>query len=190
MNSLFFFDLLTNKKTEEELLAALPLPFQKHCLEHTFPKERMRSLLAWNGLVQELKKRNIDPRDVDIKYGKAGKPEIDGFYFNIAHSGDLSVLLISDEECGVDIEVIEDTGKNIQRLASRFLGPKEKAEFDVSKNPLSTFLCFWTKKEAYGKKSGVGITDLAMLKKDVPDSVVSKIVKDSGKKTYWLSYQL
>mgnify|MGYP003510654450 CR=1 FL=1 len=55
--------------------------------------------------------KNIDGKTVDTaKLNNNGKPFIDGIYVNISHSKDLVSVIISDTECGIDIQYVNNNG--------------------------------------------------------------------------------
>ena len=45
-------------------------------------------------------------REAAFTYGEHGKPYLNGFCFNLSHSGTLAVLAVADGEVGVDVEKI------------------------------------------------------------------------------------
>ena len=91
----------------------------------------------------------------EIKKGVHGKPYFEGcdIYFNISHSDVLQAIAIGDSEVGVDIEKIRNV--NLQ-VASRFL--KEECDYIMAANSTECFFEIWTKKEAYLKYLGAGIS--------------------------------
>lgn len=87
----------------------------------------------------------------DIFYNEYGKPYIKNnpIYFNISHSGDYIVVIVSDRECGIDIEKIRPIKKSII----------DKVCLDSEKELIcddKSFTLMWTKKEAYSKYTGLG----------------------------------
>ena len=89
--------------------------------------------------------------DYDIFYNEYGKPYIKNnpIYFNISHSGDYIVIIISDKECGIDIEKIR--GLN-NKIIDKICIDKEKKSIIDDK----TYTKIWTMKEAYSKYKGIG----------------------------------
>ena len=85
-----------------------------------------------------------------IKCGVYGKPYIDGnpVFFSIAHSGNDGVILISDRQCGVDLEVIK---KRKTSALYRRLTERERAEINED---YTLFLKNWVAKESYIKYLG------------------------------------
>lgn len=87
----------------------------------------------------------------DIFYNEYGKPYIKNnpIYFNISHSNEYIVIIISDKECGIDIEKIRPIKKDI---IEKICIDKEKELICNDKS----FVEMWTKKEAYSKYKGMG----------------------------------
>ncbi len=75
----------------------------------------------------------------------AGKPELPGVHFSLAHSGSYAVCAIADTAVGVDIERADRKGRGV---AERYFSPNECAL------PLAYI---WTRKEAVAKADGRGI---------------------------------
>lgn len=78
-----------------------------------------------------------------------GKPYLEGnpLFFSISHSRDRAVIVISDNQVGVDMEVISD--RNYKAVLSRF-SAEERAEIADT----ADFLKHWTVREAYIKMLG------------------------------------
>ncbi len=101
---------------------------------------------------------------IDLVQGPYGKPQLAGpvsdLRFNVSHSGDLSVLAFaSGAEIGVDVE---KTTRDIPFLdiGRRFFA---RSEMDVMERLPSArirdaFYACWTRKEAYIKALGLGVT--------------------------------
>jgi 4'-phosphopantetheinyl transferase len=105
----------------------------------------------------------ISPRAVEFSYGKYGKPSLAGldrFQFNVAHSEDMAVYAFAlGCELGVDIERIRhitDTGA----IARHFFSCEEAADLESVEFPkrLDSFFACWTRKEAYIKATGEGLS--------------------------------
>lgn len=107
----------------------------------------------------------------EIVYGKHGKPGFAAGYpvwFNISHSGDDIVLLLSDEgEVGCDIEVVRPR-KNRQRIADAVFSPNEQALLAEADDKLTTFWQIWTRKEAMLKQAGAQIWQIATFDSSAP----------------------
>jgi len=95
--------------------------------------------------------------DAAIRYSDNGKPETDGIYFNLSHSGDYVICTVSEFPVGCDIEKEREVG---EKLAQKFLSENEMAylsQFDSYKKQ-KEFFRLWTIKESYLKMTGEGIS--------------------------------
>lgn len=97
---------------------------------------------------------------IAYRYGAHGKPMIADFpkHFNLSHSGDYVVCAVSDGEVGVDIQKWVPFK---ERTAERFFAPEEWKLLQTLPMEQRTemFYRLWTRKEAYGKYTGLGIPD-------------------------------
>ena len=103
----------------------------------------------------------------EICLGESGKPYIagrDDVAFNISHSGKLAVgaLIMGDEtgiDVGVDVERIDrENESRHDKIAGRFFTDAERGRIRESADPVCEFYLTWTRKEAYLKYTGDGIT--------------------------------
>lgn len=83
--------------------------------------------------------------------GKPYLPDCD-WQFSISHSGDLSLCGIHNDAIGVDIE---KTRPYNDRVAKRICSP---AEYAYIGKDSTRFLEVWTRKEAYAKLTGKGLS--------------------------------
>jgi 4'-phosphopantetheinyl transferase len=109
---------------------------------------------------------DTSPRDVRFVYGSHGKPSLDpGFHrrplhFNLTHSADLALLAVTRAmPLGVDVECRRDIPDALQ-IAESYFCPDEIAELSIlHRNEESdAFLRCWTRKEAYLKANGSGLS--------------------------------
>ncbi|MFD0963746.1 4'-phosphopantetheinyl transferase family protein [Pseudofulvibacter geojedonensis] len=85
--------------------------------------------------------------DFDLFYTEDGKPHLkDGKIITISHSFDFSVIAISNDTIGIDIE---KNREKIKRIAHKFVG-KEK-EFLVEENLVEQLTVIWGAKESLFK---------------------------------------
>jgi 4'-phosphopantetheinyl transferase len=109
---------------------------------------------------------DLAPRSLCFMYNSFGKPSLGftlnnrGITFNVAHSGDYSLLLFGmTTDVGVDIEHLQ-IERNIVELAEAVLPPSQYRE--VLAQPEAgrkrAFLQAWTRREAIGKALGVGLS--------------------------------
>lgn len=87
---------------------------------------------------------------------KHGKPEIDNFYFNLSHSGDLVVCAVADSPVGCDVEQIR---KAPERVGEYFFSENEKKYLKQFEDKAydEAFFHIWTLKESYTKMTGEGM---------------------------------
>lgn len=102
------------------------------------------------------------PAAIRFSYGRNGKPIIEGgqghVEFNLAHSGGDAVIALSDGAAvGVDIEHLGPIA-DVESLARLVFSDVELRELELTPDPVSAFLNGWTRKEAYVKALGLGLT--------------------------------
>ncbi|MCX6246699.1 MAG: 4'-phosphopantetheinyl transferase superfamily protein [Bacteroidetes bacterium] len=107
------------------------------------------------------KKLRCDPSSVTFLSQRHGKPilaGIKGIHFNLSHSGNYAVAVISSSEAGIDIEEIR-TLKEPGKIAEVFMSEKEFACYSNLPEELRQkwFYRIWTAKESYIKQTGNGI---------------------------------
>lgn len=105
---------------------------------------------------------NRDFNSLEIVFTESNKPIIDheiNFQFNLSHSGNYVVLAVCNRwDIGIDIEYCNSDFK-FQPLLNYCMSENEKIKIFEDKNPLDTFLMFWTRKEAMLKGVGIGLLD-------------------------------
>lgn len=141
-------------------------------------EHRKRCTLAGEFLIRQLlsdvsgkaKETFIISADKNGKLFCKNQPDL---YFNISHSNDMVAAVISDEEVGIDLEVIRPyslalTKKicNEKELLYIFghLPYKTEPNQNVSKETMRRFFEVWTSKEAYFKCIGSGLPFLRKMK--------------------------
>lgn len=119
--------------------------------------------------ISELLSELGEPIPVRYTYGAKGKPylqikeNLPEMFFNLSHSEDYVICAVSEREVGADIQKMQEQVP--ERLANRFFSEKEKQLLQDCSPDL--FYRLWTRKEAYGKLTGEGIT--ASIDKDFSD---------------------
>lgn len=104
---------------------------------------------------------HCDPASLRFSYGTHGKPHLEcDLRFNLSHSGGLAVVAVAlGREIGIDIEKLRN-GFSFNELAQRFFSPYEAALIrSLPDEPkMREFFRLWTRKEAYMKALGIGIS--------------------------------
>lgn len=111
-----------------------------------------------SGLLDRMRDKPL--LSLDFRYGGKGKPYFRDypFFFNLSHSGDYVICVLSAEEVGVDIQ--QHRAGAGRRIAARYFSAQEKAALENCKEDGDElFFRLWTRKEAYGKLTGQGIAD-------------------------------
>ena len=103
------------------------------------------------------------PQDVLFRYSELGKPRLDegsSMRFNVSHTDGMAVLAFVDgQEIGVDVERIRSI-LDVAILAERFFSTGERRALErLSGDDLNAaFFRCWTRKEAYLKARGNGLS--------------------------------
>ena len=151
------FDLETSPLSADEQARATRFAFQVH-------RERFA---AARGLLRELLGRLLEvaPKAVRFESGAGGKPRLPpdlgrGVRFNLSHSQDRGLFSFSrGRELGVDIEALRGAVEHTA-IAMRFFSPAERAALAslASSERAAAFFTVWTRKEAYIKLLGRGLS--------------------------------
>ncbi len=104
------------------------------------------------------------------KYGKPYLKNLPSFHYNISHTRNAIVLAVSDNPVGADIERIQKVKLDI---AKRFFTNQEETYILNSTNQNQAFFEIWTKKEAYIKYIGKGLS-ISLNSFSVFDTNISK----------------
>jgi 4'-phosphopantetheinyl transferase len=132
-----------------------------------FERHRHRFILARAGLRKILGLYLERPaRELNFLYGDHGKPRLalpfstTGLEFNLSHAQDIALIAVTREaRIGIDIEYV-DRKVEMEGIARRFYAPEEFAAIQAAPEPgrRQAFFNCWTRKEAYLKARGDGIT--------------------------------
>ncbi len=143
----------------EELARAQRFKFDIHREQFIISHGFKRSVLA-NYL-------NIEAASIQYQLGDKGKPSLleagydrRALQFNLTHTEDITLLAVTcDREVGVDIEYM-DRKTDWQAIGQRFFtAPEQQALFSLTKEKQrSAFFQLWTRKEAYMKVLGSGLS--------------------------------
>jgi len=146
---------LPDPKENEAVMDELPKREKDKILKFRYEKGRKQCLGArlLQHHILQMKGAGFE----QITYSEHGKPEAEGFCFNLSHSGDYVICAVSDMPVGCDIEIIGNA--NIQ-VAKRFFHSQEIAylEHISEAEKEKEFIRLWTMKESYLKMTGEGMS--------------------------------
>lgn len=179
---------------------------QKHLLKN--PEQQKLSRIVKQGdknifLCSQVMKRivcgqylNIPPDEIEFDFTENKKPFISGqpdFHFNISHSGNWIIMILSNNPCGIDVENIQPDF-DFDGVMKLTYHPDEIGYVQRSPDQHKAFFRIWTIKESFLKATGVGLidnlSDLNMIKNStllenpIPWKIQSFMV-DGG---YWCSF--
>lgn len=153
-------------ETSARLYATLSDDERSRSARFRFLRDRQRFVAA-HGVLRELLGRYLETRAerISYAYNAFGKPALgpafDGrFKFNLSHSAGLALIAIAtDAEVGVDLEYLR-ARSDYADIARYFFSAAEADQLRALPDPLyaDAFLACWTKKEAYLKACGNGLT--------------------------------
>lgn len=107
-----------------------------------------------------------DPVALAFSYNSYGKPSLDGaegrtgYRFNVSHSDVLAVYAVTrDREIGIDVEKVRADLAD-EQIADRFFSKSEADQLRRLPEEIrqAAFFSCWTKKEAYIKARGAGLS--------------------------------
>ena len=139
---------------------------QGRALRFRFPQHRTRFISA-RGMLRKLLGYylSLAPQDIELGIGLQGKPFVQcqgpqQLYFNVSHSQRLVLMAFStSSEVGIDVEG-HQKHLDHQAIAKRIMNEQETSwlhSLPVSKQKSAFFNC-WTRKEAFVKAHGKGLT--------------------------------
>jgi 4'-phosphopantetheinyl transferase len=150
--------------SQEERDRAARFRFERDSSRFLARRILLRSLLA--------RYLGLCPDRVRLRSGDYGKPEVDnavGLRFNLSHSHGLALFAFArGNPVGIDCERIQP-GIEIEPVARQFFSPGEQRQLEVMPEGarLDAFYRCWTRKEAYVKARGLGLS-LALTGFEVP----------------------
>jgi 4'-phosphopantetheinyl transferase len=161
----FRVDLLAHADLELRARAALSADELERCDRFKFPHLRRRYAIGRAALRTVLGAAlGREPGSLRFAYGPQGKPALAepraALSFNVSHSEDLALIAVGAcEDLGVDLEH-RDPSRGCRAIAKRFFAPEEVDALDLmpAHDYLEGFYRCWTRKEAYIKARGGGLT--------------------------------
>ena len=130
-------------------------------------EDKRRAFVVGRGRLRAILGRylSLSPQHIQFTYNAQGKPEIaasqaNGLQFNLAHSGDLALVAVAlARPVGIDLEQLRPV-EALDQIVGSYFGPGERAVFQrlPPEQRQPAFFAGWTRKEAYLKARGEGLT--------------------------------
>jgi 4'-phosphopantetheinyl transferase len=168
--------------------------FQEHRWRFTVARAAMREILG--------KYAHVPPQDLIFSYGAKGKPDLSGLLkesgitFNLSHSKEYALLAVARGlNVGVDIEAVNHEFAS-EEIAERFFSASEVDRLRAlcANERADGFFSCWTRKEAYIKALGEGLSvpldsfEVA-FGPGVPAALLHVKI-DSGEASRWSMYDI
>ena len=163
---IYFWEITESEKELVELAQLTSTESERLAIKKS--SERRLQWLACRVLLNELFEEKII-----ITNDEYGKPFIDveDLHITLSHSGKYVMLGISENEIGVDIELIRE---KVLKIIPKFLSETE-ISYLSDKNKIEEALIYWTAKESlikiYGKKDLALLTEINVSKFDKNKSI-------------------
>lgn len=168
-------------KLEEEtgrILSMLPDEDRERIGRFRMSADRIRGAVS-AVLIRSVAAKAFPDQKISIVRTEHGKPYIsgvEGFDFNISHSGDLIVYASGRRPLGVDVEMEKSIKPEKFR---RFFSETEMEMLSCDPEPEKLFFRMWTIKEAFSKMIGIGIS---ILEEEFQVDYTRKQVEYQGKR--------
>ncbi len=94
--------------------------------------------------------------DFDLYYDAFGKPHLkDGTHISISHSNDFSIIVLSEENIGADLEIVKE---KIVKLAPRFMDVTHLEKLNVTDRLKKATVVWGIKESVFKLKNEMGIS--------------------------------
>jgi 4'-phosphopantetheinyl transferase len=162
---LWAVDLDAPPETIERLQSVLSSGENERAGRFYFERDRIAFTIA-RGLLRTLLGDYLrcDPKQLDFAYNRHGKPSLTagngGIQFNVSHSGQIALLaFVRERGIGVDVEYMR-RNLDFLKVAERVFSVEEQAALAAlpTERRMEAFFCGWTRKEAYIKAHGQGVS--------------------------------
>lgn len=171
-NEVHIWRVKTNESNVTALQPCLSETERAHSKRFAYLDNRNEFIVA-RGFRRYLLSRylGVPPYDVQFQHGPYGKPELahqmnpGRIQFNISHSSGVILAAVSfDREVGIDIEFL-DARVEFREFASLVFSSAEIARVSQLRGDEQrrSYFQHWTRKEAFVKASGEGISDRIRL---------------------------
>lgn len=128
---------------------------------------------------------NGDPGGFMFAVGNNGKPYLHGcpaLHFNVSHAGGRALIAVATCPVGIDIERTDEFVDHFSMAATVFSIAERKLLLWAPRTERSdVFFSLWTRKEAYLKATGIGVScNLALISSASPDGIIEDRSRPAG----------
>jgi len=165
-NQIHIWRMFLNQPTEktQQLSQILSPEENNKANRFYFEKDRHKFILSRGTLRTILSQYlNFPPQNLKFTYSKQGKPTLlteTPIYFNLSHSHEITLYAITlNREIGIDLEFLRPITE-AENIVKNYFSNKESALFNTisSDQKPEAFFNAWTRKEAYLKATGQGLS--------------------------------
>jgi 4'-phosphopantetheinyl transferase len=181
--------------SELQRFRSLLTPWERGKSQRFIKTSDRNSYILVHGLLRSLLSNplGLPPDCIKFRYNQYGKPYVTGtgtnIFFNMSHSSDISVIGVDPvSEIGVDVEKINEN-VDYKPIINHFFTCNEISYIQEQKGKsVRRFYELWTRKEAFLKALGIGITE--NLSVDVSGNADVKLGNPSDRRNNPEKFQL
>ncbi|MBI5099965.1 MAG: 4'-phosphopantetheinyl transferase superfamily protein [Nitrospirae bacterium] len=151
----------------EKLIKTLSPDERERSEKYHFRRDR-QNYIAARGILRNILAGHLgtEPEKIIFSYSPYGKPFLSDHFsntelsFNLSHAKDLAMYAVTlKRKVGIDIEYSQQEFQ-WNDIVERFFSPLEKAELLAlpEKDRHRAFFTYWTRKEAFLKAKGIGLS--------------------------------
>lgn len=129
----------------------------------------------------------VHPKDLLFDIGEHGKPffsQYKDLFFSLSYTKDASIIALADQPIGIDIEKIRP---HRMRFTKNLGTAHELSVLRAAPDDLFLFYTFWTRKEAWLKLTGSGLT-VPLNSFDVLEGTAAEKLSSFCKDDYCISF--
>ena len=151
----------------------------KKASNYRLESDKLLCLAAGIALNKGLKEYNLKEKDLIVKENKYGKLFFENkkdIKFNLSHSKDTAIAVISNKEVGCDIEKLR---KYNEKIANKYFSKGENEFINKSEDKDESFTRIWTLKESFLKAIGIGLiqnmNEISIIPNDISIEIKQNI---------------
>ena len=151
----------------------------KKARNYRLESDKFLCLAAGVALNKGLKEYNLKEKDLIVKENKFGKLFFENkkdIKFNLSHSKNTAIAVISSKEVGCDVEKLR---KYNEKIANTYFSKDENEFINKSEDKDESFTRIWTLKESFLKAVGIGLiqnmNEISIIPNDISIEIKQNI---------------